>query len=69
MSTFSVYEGEGSVYDELENNPNIKVGDLIYYLTNNQEGIRKYKVVKVINNNFTERLDLNEIYECDNIEP
>lgn len=68
MSTFSVYEGESTVYDELENNPNIKVGDLIYYLTNNQEGIRKYEVIKVIKDDFSEGLDLNEIYEYDNIQ-
>ena len=63
MSFFSVYEGEGTVYDELETNSEIKEGDFIYYLTNNQEGIRKYKVIKDI---LSGKLDICEIeiYEC-----
>lgn len=65
MSFFSVYEGECNVHDELANNPNIKEGDFIYYLTNNQEGIRKYKVIKIP---FSEKLKLYEIYEShDNV--
>ena len=44
MSNYKVYEGS-SVDDELENNSNIKIGDTIEYISNNQEGYEKYEVV------------------------
>ncbi len=43
---YQVYEGEGnSVYKELKTNPNIAVGDTVEYITNNQMGYEKYKVI------------------------
>ena len=44
MSNYKVYEGS-YVDDELENNSNIKIGDTIEYISNNQEGYEKYEVV------------------------
>ena len=44
MSNYIVYEPD-SVDDELENNKQIKVNDTIEYISNNQEGYEKYKVV------------------------
>ena len=46
MTNYRVYEGS-SVDDELEKNDQIKVNDTIEYITNNQEGYEKYKVVLV----------------------
>ena len=45
MTNFTVNEGEGSVREELKNNPDIKVGDTIEYISNNQMGYEKYKVI------------------------
>jgi hypothetical protein len=43
---YQVYEGEeNSVYSELKTNTNIVVGDTIEYITNNQMGYEKYKVI------------------------
>jgi len=44
MTNYSVYEGQ-SVFDELENNSNIQVGDTITYAPNNQMGYVKYSVI------------------------
>jgi hypothetical protein len=44
MTNFTVSEGQ-SVREELETNPDIKVGDTIEYITNNQQGYQKYKVI------------------------
>jgi hypothetical protein len=46
MSTHIVYEDSGkTVYSELENNPDIQIGDFIVYSTNNQMGYAKYEVI------------------------
>ena len=46
MKNYNVSENNGhSVYDELETNKDIKVGDTISWITNNQQGYMKYKVV------------------------
>jgi len=43
---YQVYEGEGnSVYNEFKTNINIAVGDTVEYITNNQMGYEKYKVI------------------------
>ena len=44
MTNFTVGEGQ-SVREELETNPDIKVGDTISYIPNNQQGYQKYKVI------------------------
>lgn len=43
MTNYNVYEGEGTVLNELENNKEIEVGDTIEYNTNNQAGQKIYK--------------------------
>jgi len=45
MTNFTVYEGNGTVREELESNPDIKIGDTIEYLSNNQQGYEKYEVI------------------------
>jgi len=45
MVNYEVNEGNGTVYEELESNPDIVVGDTIEYITNNQEGYQKFEVV------------------------
>jgi len=46
MKNYNVYEDdEKSVYDELATNHNIVVGNTISYITRNQQGYMKYKVV------------------------
>ena len=46
MKNYNVYEDdEKSVYNELATNPDIKVGDTISFVTRNQQGYMKYKVV------------------------
>jgi hypothetical protein len=45
MTNFIVGEGNGTVRQELETNPDIKVGDTIEYISNNQQGYEKYKVI------------------------
>ena len=43
---FQIYEGErNTVWSELKINSNIIVGDTIEYITNNQLGYKKYKVI------------------------
>ena len=43
---FQIYEGErNTVCSELKTNSNIVVGDTIEYITNNQLGYEKYKVI------------------------
>ena len=59
MTNYKVYEGS-SVDDELENNDKIKVNDTIEYITNNQEGYEKYKVVLV---NGKKDLELISTYD------
>jgi len=44
MKNYTVWEGS-SIYDELNDNPAIEVGDTITYMTNNQMGIKKYTVI------------------------
>jgi hypothetical protein len=44
MTTHSVYEPE-DIYDVLDSDK-VKVGDHLEYISNNQEGYAKYKVVK-----------------------
>jgi hypothetical protein len=44
MTNYTVYEGE-SVTEELQNNPNIIIGDTITYSPNNQQGMEKYEVI------------------------
>lgn len=41
---YTIYEGEISLYDYLKT-PKVRVGDTIEYVTNNQEGWEKYKVI------------------------
>jgi hypothetical protein len=43
---FQIYEGEtNTIWSELKINSNIVVGDTIEYITNNQLGYKKYKVI------------------------
>jgi hypothetical protein len=43
---YQVYEGNGNnVHFELKTNTNIVVGDTIEYISNNQMGYEKYKVI------------------------
>ena len=46
MTNFSVHEGSRkTVHSELRDNPDIKIGDTIDYVTNNQLGYQKYEVI------------------------
>lgn len=44
MKTYTIWEGS-SVYDELKENHAIEVGDIISYISYNQTGCAKYKVI------------------------
>ena len=62
MTNYSVYEDEGkSVQEELNTNPNIVVGDTIEYISDNQMGYKKYRVMLGANNVKT--LKLIDSYE------
>lgn len=70
MSDFVIYEGENkSVYDELEQNSEIQVGDTITYAANNQMGIKIYQVIckhdtKCVNKTC-DRKGVKEVYNYD----
>jgi hypothetical protein len=56
------YEGEGnSVQNKLKTNPNIAVGDTLEYITNNQMGYEKYKVI--LNEKGEKKLKLIDSYD------
>ena len=58
---YQVYEGEGnSVQNELKTNQNIAVGDTVEYITNNQMGDEKYKVI--LNEKGKKKLKLIDSY-------
>ena len=62
-SNYDVCEGSNyTVDDELKLNRKIMVGDTITYVTNNQEGYKKYKVV-LNEDNGTKKLMLIDWYE------
>lgn len=44
MTNFIIGETE-SPYDELKTNIHIRIGDTIEYISNNQEGYKKFKVI------------------------
>ena len=73
MSDFVIYEGENkSVYDELEQNSEIQVGDTITYAANNQMGIKIYQVIckhdiKCVNK-MCDRKGVKEVYNYDDYE-
>jgi hypothetical protein len=59
---YQVYEGEGnSVQNELKTNQNIAVGDTVEYITNNQMGYEKYKVI--LNEKGEKKLKLIDSYD------
>lgn len=59
---YQVYEGEkNSVYKELKTNPNIAVGDTVEYITNNQMGYEKYKVI--LNEKGEKKIKLIDSYD------
>jgi hypothetical protein len=59
---YQVYEGEGnSVYNEFKTNINIAVGDTVEYITNNQMGYEKYKVI--LNEKGEKKLKLIDSYD------
>jgi hypothetical protein len=60
MKNYNVYEGE-SVYNELARNKDIKVGDTISFITHNQQGYMKYKVV--LEDDGTKDLEVIEDYD------
>ena len=62
MKNYNVSDGF-SVYDELNDNPNIEVGDTITYISNNQMGWKKYKVIL----NEEGEKDLEEIADYDDM--
>lgn len=46
MENYPVYERDGNtVLKELETNDKINVGDTIEYISNNQDGYEKYRVI------------------------
>lgn len=46
MTNYTVFEGtNNSVYKEFKTNKKIIIGDTIEYISNNQMGYEKYKVV------------------------
>ena len=54
---FQIYEGErNTVWSELKINYNIVLGDTIEYISNNQMGYEKYKVILDENGNKTLKL-------------
>ena len=56
MTNYYVYE-PNSVDEELQTNQNIKVNDTIEYISNNQEGYEKYKVVLIDGKKDLELID------------
>jgi hypothetical protein len=59
---YQVYEGEGnSVHDKFKTTPNIAVGDTVEYITNNQMGYEKYKVI--LNEKGEKKLKLIDSYD------
>jgi len=59
---YQVYEGEGnSVQNELKTNANISVGDTVEYISNNQMGYEKYKVI--LNEKGEKKLKLIDSYD------
>ena len=66
MSNFIVYEGDKCSLYNLLDNEIVKVGDTISYITNNQEGKRKYKVILNLNGEKDLRILGNNI---ENYEP
>jgi hypothetical protein len=63
QSNYDVYEGTNhTVDDELIMNEKIMVGDTISYITNNQEGYKKYEVV-LNEEDGTKKLMLIDCYE------
>jgi hypothetical protein len=59
---YQVYEGEGnSVQNKLKTTPNIAVGDTVEYITNNQMGYEKYKVI--LNEKGEKKLKLIDSYD------
>jgi hypothetical protein len=62
MSFFYFFEGSGElVYSELKRNTNIKIGDTIDYISNNQLGYKKYKVI--LNKNGEKDLTIIKTYD------
>lgn len=60
MKTYTIWEG-CSVYDELKENRAIQVDDIISYISYNQTGCAKYKVI--INKNGEKDLVKIEDYD------
>ena len=59
---YQVYEGEGnSVHDKFKTTPKIAVGDTVEYITNNQMGYEKYKVI--LNEKGEKKLKLIDSYD------
>jgi hypothetical protein len=59
---FQLYEGRrNTVLSELKINTNIVVGDTIEYITNNQLGYKKYKVI--LDENGKKGLKLIDSYD------
>ena len=59
---YQVYEGEGnSVHNKLKTTPNIALGDTVEYITNNQMGYEKYKVI--LNEKGEKKLKLIDSYD------
>jgi hypothetical protein len=57
MTNYEVVEGSGrSVRSELETNPDIVVGDTIAYISNNQQGYEKYRVISGADGNKSLKL-------------
>jgi len=46
MPRFSVLADQENIYDFLRENRDIQVGDIIDYITSNQEGTKQYRVVE-----------------------
>jgi hypothetical protein len=45
MTNFSVYEGDGNSVQKQLQKKDVKVGDTIEFVPNNQEGYEKYEVI------------------------
>ena len=59
---FQIYQGErNTVWSELKINSNIVVGDTIEYISNNQLGYKKYKVI--LDENGKKSLKLIDSYD------
>jgi hypothetical protein len=61
MTNYEVFEGNGTPKSELATNPDIVVGDTIVYVTNNQEGYTKHRVV--LDKNGDKDLELIDDYD------